>query len=516
LTVVTVARLLMSKDSAAGGHTPGLHRDAVGLVPVLFQSIANMAPGAAVAFSILFAAPYAGGATPLAVLIGLGLCLLVAITIGQMAKHLPSAGGLYTYNARGLGSGFGFLVGWAFLLAELVVAPGGLLILGIVASTVLHTHLGWPTWTWALFVAAAGALVWFLVWRGIRLSTAASVTLGVFELVVFLALAISLIVHAGPHNTGAVFTIHNHNAKGLGSVIPGVLYAVFGLIGFEAAAPLGEEARNPKRTIPRAVFFSCLIIGVFYLCCYYAATVFVGPAKMHSFIGMGGGDPWPALATAVWGLGFIAVTIALVNSSIAGANASAVAATRVGYALGRIHMLPRVMARVHPRFGTPSVATNVQMLLAIGYALGVGFAFGDPLKALVFQGTISTIVIVAIYMATGLSCIAYYLRERRAEFNVLLHGLIPLATFVLFIPVLLAALGVNFAGLGITPLASPANDAPFVIYGWLLLGIGVLIYFLATDRSRIARTGLVFEEPAAGAEPAGATGTEPRSSRTRR
>jgi amino acid transporter len=81
----------------------GLSSNAVGLVPVVFQSIANMAPGASVAFSILFAAAYAGGATPLAVLVGLGLCLLIAITIGQMAKHLPSAGGLYTYNARGLG-----------------------------------------------------------------------------------------------------------------------------------------------------------------------------------------------------------------------------------------------------------------------------------------------------------------------------------------------------------------------------------------------------------------------------
>lgn len=187
----------MTKNSLPSGSAAGLHRDAVGLVPVLFQSVANMAPGAAVAFSILFAAPYAGGATPLAVLIGLGLCLLVALTIGQMAKHLPSAGGLYTYNARGLGTGFGFMVGWAFLLAEVVVAPGGLLMLGIVASTVLHTQLGWPLWTWAPFAAGTGLLVWFLVLRGIKLSTAASVALGVFELVVFLALAISLIVHAG-------------------------------------------------------------------------------------------------------------------------------------------------------------------------------------------------------------------------------------------------------------------------------------------------------------------------------
>jgi amino acid transporter len=77
------------------------------------------------------------------------------------------------------------------------------------------------------------------------------------------------------------------------------LAAPGGILGFEAAAPLGEEARNPKRTIPLAVVLSCLAIGVFYLCCYYGATVFFGPSRMHSFIDAGGGDPWPALATSV-------------------------------------------------------------------------------------------------------------------------------------------------------------------------------------------------------------------------
>jgi amino acid transporter len=89
----------------------GLQRDAVGLTSVLFMSVTNMAPAAAVAFSILFAVPYAGGSTPLAVLLGLAVLMLVAISIGQLAKRLPSAGGLYTYNAQGMGTVVGFLVG---------------------------------------------------------------------------------------------------------------------------------------------------------------------------------------------------------------------------------------------------------------------------------------------------------------------------------------------------------------------------------------------------------------------
>jgi amino acid transporter len=463
---------------------------------VVFQSVANMAPAASVAFSILFAAQYAGGATPLGVLVGLGLCLLIAVTIGQMAKHLPSAGGLYTYNARGLGASVGFLVGWAFMMAEVVVAPGGLLILGIVVSGALHTHLGWPTWTWAPAAVLGGVVVWALVLRGIRLSTAASVVLGLFEITVFLALAVTLIVHAGGRNTLAVFSPHEHNKSGFGSLVPGVLYAVFGIIGFEAAAPLGEEARNPKRTIPRAVLFACLSIGVFYLFCYYAATVYFGPSRMTTFADFNAGDPWSGMSSAVWGLGSIVVVVALVNSAIAGSNASSVATTRVGYSLGRIRMLPRVLTRIHPVFKTPSVAVHAQAILAIGYALILGFALGAPLKALALQGTISTVLIVLIYICTGVSCAVFYLREHRDEFNIVLHLLIPLAASVFFIPVLLAAFGLDFAGLGIQPLASPASYAPYVIVVWMVLGVIVLGYFAATDRGRIAATRLVFDEEA--------------------
>jgi len=97
-------------STQTAGPATGLQRDAIGLAPVLFQSITHMAPAAAVAFSIIFATSYAGGATPLAVVLALVACLFVAISIGQLAKHLPSAGGLYTYSARGLHPTVGFFV----------------------------------------------------------------------------------------------------------------------------------------------------------------------------------------------------------------------------------------------------------------------------------------------------------------------------------------------------------------------------------------------------------------------
>ena len=87
---------------AAGG--PGqLRREAIGLPQVLFQSVTHMAPGAAIAFSIFVSIQFAGPALPLSVLLALVGCACVAASIGQLAKEMPSAGGLYTYVARALG-----------------------------------------------------------------------------------------------------------------------------------------------------------------------------------------------------------------------------------------------------------------------------------------------------------------------------------------------------------------------------------------------------------------------------
>jgi len=84
--------------SVQSGASTDLARGAIGLREVMFQSITSMAPAGAVALSIAAGATYAGGALPLSVL-ALAGCLLAAGSIGQLAKHLPSAGSIYTYTA---------------------------------------------------------------------------------------------------------------------------------------------------------------------------------------------------------------------------------------------------------------------------------------------------------------------------------------------------------------------------------------------------------------------------------
>ena len=477
------------------GHR--LERNAVGLAPTLFQSITHMAPAAAVAFSIIVGVPYAGGSIPLAVLLALVACLLVAISIGQLARHLPSAGGLCTFSSRGLHPYVGFLVAWGFMLAEPLVAPLLYLIFGNELAANLTSHFGWPTWLWAPFAVAAGLIVWGLTYRGIRLSTRTGVALGTFEIVVFLALALTLIIAAGGNNTLSVFGPHTGNPNGWGSVFPGMIFAILAFIGFEASLPLAEEVKEPRKTIPRAVFLSALLIGLFYLFCYYAATVYFGPNKMvKDFIGFNGGDPWSGMAQAVWGPGLIIVILAVLNSAIANSNAGANAATRVGYSLARIGLLPQMLKRVHPQFRTPYVAVNVQAVGGIILAVGLGVVAGGALPAFALLGTVATIIVVTIYILTNLSNLVFYLRERRDEFNLLWNGIVPVVGSLIFLPALVAAFGIDFAGLGILPLSPPSNLAPLIIVIWMLAGIALLIYFAARKPERIAETGRVFLDEA--------------------
>jgi amino acid transporter len=384
------------------------------------------------------------------------------------------------------------------MLAEPIVAPLLYLIFGNVISVFLTNHFNTPTWLWAPFAAAAGIGVWFLVYRGVRISTEAGVVLGAFEIVVFLGLAITLIVAAGSNNTLSVFSPSTGNANGWGSVFAGMVYTVLAFIGFEASVPLAEETKDPRRTLPRAVILSCVLIGVFYLICYYGAIVYFGPNvaadQKNGFFAFNGGDPWDGLASKVWGPFAILVLIAIINSAFANSNAGANAATRVGYALGRVGILPRALARVHPRYKTPYIAVHVQGALGIAVALILGSALGGPLNAFALLGTVATLVIVGIYILTNLSNLVFYWREHRDELNPILNVVVPVLGTLIFIPVLLAAFGIDFGGLGITALTAPANAAPWIVLAWLVFGVVVFVLYSVRAPGRIEQTAKTFIE----------------------
>ena len=167
---------------------------------------------------------------------------------------------------------------------------------------------------------------------------------------------------------------------GVRPAFQGMIFCLLAFIGFEAAAPLGEETREPRRTIPRAVIWSAVLIGAFYVFNYYAATVYFGPDRMTEFYTFNGGDPWGFMAEEVLpGIGGLLVVFAILNSSLANANSGATAATRTLFAMGRVRLLPGWFAAVHPQNRTPVNAVHFQAISAIIIAVVLGVILAnDP------------------------------------------------------------------------------------------------------------------------------------------
>jgi amino acid transporter len=138
----------------------------------------------------------------------------------------------------------GFLVAWAYALIEPLIGPLLVLILGITVAGTLNTEFGWSVdlwWPWALLGAV---LVFVLGYYGIRVSARTGTLLGVFEVGVFVLLAIWLIAKAGSNNTFSVFTTkfaNNPDFKGLSGVVAASVFTILAFIGFEAAAPLPDR-----------------------------------------------------------------------------------------------------------------------------------------------------------------------------------------------------------------------------------------------------------------------------------
>jgi amino acid transporter len=475
-------------------HGTGLASDAIGLREVLFQSVTHMAPAAAVAFSIPFGAPFGGGSLPLSVLLALIGCLFAANSIGQLAKHLPSAGSFYTYTSRGLHPAVGFLVAWAYAFVEALVAPLLYIILGVTVAGTLNVEFGWSADLWWIWALAGAVIVAYLGYRGIVLSAEAGTILGIFEIVVFTLLSLWLIVKAGSNNSLSVFGT-SHTAKdfpGLSGVIAGSVYCILAFIGFEAAAPLAEEARDPRRTIKQAVIYSAVGIGLFYVLTTYAATVFFGPGKMVGFLSSGNGDPWGLLARRAWDWGWLIVILAIVNSAIANSNAGANATTRTWFAMGRIRILPSMLARIHPQHRSPYIAVALQFLLGIVLPLWLGFQY-DPLTAFGFIATVNVVLVILIYIAVNISCMTYYLREHRNEFNVLLHGLLPILGVLVFIPAWLTAAGIP-AFKFVAELSTPLSYAGPIDLIWMVIGVLYMLYLYNRAPQRIRDTGKIFLE----------------------
>ncbi len=480
----------MSTESTPLSSEPStLRRNAIGLPGVLFQSITTMAPASAVSFSLGAAVGFTGGALPLAVLIALIVCSFIALNIGSLAKYLPSAGGFFTYVSRSLGSQAGWMTGWLFSLAYLLVVPLQLLVLGPVMDGFVqqYFHLSFGANGWAVWAMVFAIIIFALTYFGIKVSADTGVVLGAIEIAVFVLLSIWLIVTAGNGNTTATFNPASSTETGpvLGSwqgILHGMIFAFLAFIGFESSAPLAEEAHNPRRTVPRAILLAAISIGVFYVFCSYAGVVGWGFNKIATY--PTDPNPWGTMANRVWGVFAFVAILAILNSALANSNAGVNAVTRVLYSTGRTKTLPSQLAHVN-RFRVPDVAIIFTMIVGVVLTLWPGFVYG-PSTAFALLGTIITILILVVYMAACLAVPFFYVREHRQEFSVVRHVLLPAVPFIVLIFPILAQF--------IPAPSYPLNLAGPICAAWFVLGLIIVAFLSLGAPEALARTNKVYLE----------------------
>ena len=211
------------------------------------------------------------------------------------------------------------------------------------------------------------AIVSALNFFGVRLAVRGVLALAAISAIPFVILVVAILIDGGHGHTLSVFdpgqTSWNH-------VFNGILFAVTLFIGFEAAASLGEETRNPQRSISVAVMGSIALSAVFYLLVTYAATIGFGKAGVAKWPG----DPAPmgTLATQYVGKGLATIIdLVIILDATSLAIAFVIAASRVVFALGRDGLLPKAAAST-TRYGTPLGGLAVVVVASLGFLLWAG------------------------------------------------------------------------------------------------------------------------------------------------
>lgn len=479
---------IMRGTGSASGSSLELEHGSIGLPNVIFMSVALMGPGIAVAYDYGPSIPYAGITLPLATLLAMVLMLCTANSIGQLGRVYADAGGLYAYVAKALGRRVGFMTGWINLFFQPFFAVLLYLMLANVFQSTLELKAGvlLPA---PIFILFSAGVVYVITVVGVKTSTNIGVILGVFEITVLLALALWIIFSSGSHNTLHAFDPRFATESGFVGVGKGAIFAILAFVGFEGAAVLGEESRDPFRLIPRGVIFAALIVGAFFCITAYAGVIGWGTHDIASYAT--NSNPWLVIATKFWGVGWVVVFLALINSGVANAAAGVNSCSRVFFSMGREGMLPKALAKVHPRFRTPSVAIATNTIVATVIALLADWAWG-PLVAFGVTATAFVVLVIVWYMLANVACVVEYTRRRRAELKPIVHIVIPTLGFVIML------LPLYYTYHPLSPY--PVRIALFFAPAWIVAG-GIVLAILEWKAPRIVdATQAIFMEE--GVDPA--------------
>ncbi len=401
------------------------------LLDVIAQSIGFIGPVFVAAFFIpvIVGASLngkgAGLASPVSIIIAMiGMCALAWI-ISRFARRIHAAGSLYDYVTEAFGQRIGFVGGWVYYggVVALTLAIG-LAFGGFLQGTLMiyDVDIAWYWLSIAFWVVAALMLL-----RGVAISTRVQLVLGFGSFLVILAFSIWVIIKvAGDTGLSAQPFNPSSSDQGWNGIFFGMLYAVIMFIGFESSANLAEETKNPRKHIPLAIFGSCIAVGIFYVIVTYAQAVGFGlsvEAWLAAFPPLYTLAADPTYGSS--GFGQLIQWIIVIDIAAVGLG-TATASSRGVFALARDGRLPSFLAKVHPQYKTPYVASTVLAVASIILIAIVAFTNGlmsvgemDPgewFPMFNWLATFGGFMMIAVYIAI---CVAAF-KGMPGESNALL------------------------------------------------------------------------------------------------
>ena len=456
--------------------SPQLRRNSLGLPELVFHGITHIAPATNVVFTFPIIALKAGPDMPISFLLTTIVCLFIANTVAEFSRYMPSSGGYYSFATRGLGSRMGFIATWTYLVYDILGPAASSGFLGYLLADTLQDSFRIHV-PWWLFALATFALIWFFTYSGIHVSMLTTAVLGGAELLIMLALAITFLVHPGPGSNYAAPldpALAPHHYRG---ILAGMVFSILALSGFEAPAPLAQEARRPAQFVAWSVTLSLVAIGIFYVFASYASAVGWGTGDMAAFASHA--NPYYALGHKLWGAAWWLMILAIINSAVGAGLACTNAASRVMYTMGQTGILPGSFGKVHPVHRTPTFAIGFLQLCGLVPVLLVGFWL-HPFEIFGFLGTIATLAAIILYSMANLALTFYVRRELPQHFSFWRHGVVPALGTVALLPVLFIT---------IYPVpAWPYNMTPYLFIAILITGIGYM-YWLQSRRPAALERG---------------------------
>lgn len=451
-----------STATAATALRPGV----LGTASIAFIVVSAAAPLTVMAGVAPLALLIGGPGAPAAYLAAGVVLLLFASGFTAMAAQVPSGGAFYSYVTLGLGRPAGFASALLALVSYNALQIGIYGLLGVAGTTAVATLTGAQVPWWVVSLAGV-VLVHLLGRRGVDVGAK------VLAVLLTLETAVLVVVCAGILASGAVDLGQPGTSSPVALFAPGMAavlaLAFVAFTGFESTAIYRAEARDPERTVPRATVVSVAFLAVFYALVVWTVGRAYGD-QGPAFLGEHLGDLFALAATEHVGPWAADVLVVLLVSSVfASLLAFHNACNRYTRSLAAEGVLPRALARTHPRYRSPATAGLAQTALALLVVGGFALAGADPYRQLLLwvntPGGIGLLVLQAVACAAVLR---FFWRDRRG-YGVLRVVVAPALGLVL----LVAATVLTVGHIDLLTAAGPVVNTVLVglVVGVLALGL---------------------------------------------